>query len=148
MLDPCISQPCGHGGSCIIRKDSFQCVCKKGFSGDFCENGVSCTRDCPKNTECIGGQCCGLDTTGKQCKIFPDDCSCLNGGLCSRNTSDCICADGWEGTLCENDIDECIQNPHICGHGICVNQPGSFKCYCEPGIISFIFLFRLNRIHK
>lgn len=47
--------------------------------------------------------------------------------------SACICPDGYEGNLCERDIDECLLNPNICVNGICVNQPGTFKCYCEPG---------------
>lgn len=41
------------------------------------------------------------------------------------------------GTNCDVDIDECV-NPGICGHGICVNHPGSFKCYCEPGFTGLL----------
>lgn len=37
------------------------------------------------------------------------------------------------GTLCEIDIDECNITKGICGHGICINVPGSYQCYCEPG---------------
>lgn len=37
------------------------------------------------------------------------------------------------GKYCEVDIDECIQNLKICNHGVCVNIPGSYQCYCRPG---------------
>lgn len=32
-----------------------------------------------------------------------------------------------------SDIDECKQNPNICGVGECVNTLGSFHCRCEEG---------------
>ena len=33
-----------------------------------------------------------------------------------------------------SDIDECRDNPQICGsHAICNNQPGTFRCECEDG---------------
>lgn len=126
-IDQCISQPCEHGGTCINRKDAFQCICKKGFSGDTCENGPGCTKDCPMGTECIGGQCCEVDATGKQCKVLvADDCNCLNNGTCSENSSVCNCQEGWEGTLCEKRKSECDEN---CGEGICVDN----QCYCKQG---------------
>lgn len=141
LIDPCSTNPCGNGGSCINRKDSFQCICLGGFSGEVCEIGPSCGKECPKNTECIAGQCCELDSTEKKCissKSVLDTCNCMNGGTCNGNNT-CICPDEYEGPMCENDVDECILNPNICVHGICVNSPGTFKCYCEPGKFSKIF---------
>ncbi|XP_050663948.1 protein crumbs-like [Leptidea sinapis] len=37
------------------------------------------------------------------------------------------------GRYCETDIDECALMPKICHHGVCVNIPGSYQCYCKPG---------------
>lgn len=31
------------------------------------------------------------------------------------------------------DVDECKQNPSICGNGECINTLGSFQCRCEDG---------------
>uniref|UniRef100_A0A8C2WHH2 Nidogen 1 n=1 Tax=Cyclopterus lumpus TaxID=8103 RepID=A0A8C2WHH2_CYCLU len=40
--------------------------------------------------------------------------------------------DNWLFSL--SDIDECRENPQICGsHAICNNQPGTFRCECEDG---------------
>lgn len=136
LIDQCSANPCENGATCINRKDGVQCVCPHGFFGVYCENGNECGRDCPKGTECISGECCEPDVNGKQCKtLSTTECNCLNGGTCNGNGNStvCICPEGFEGSLCENDIDECIQNSNICVHGICVNQPGTFKCYCEPG---------------
>lgn len=37
-------------------------------------------------------------------------------------------------SLSLSDIDECSENPQICGsHAICNNQPGTFRCECEDG---------------
>ncbi|XP_054655579.1 nidogen-1 isoform X1 [Dunckerocampus dactyliophorus] len=47
----------------------------------------------------------------------------------------CQCAAGFngDGRTCY-DIDECRENPQICGsHAICNNQPGTFRCECEDG---------------
>ncbi|XP_068597303.1 nidogen-1 [Brachionichthys hirsutus] len=47
----------------------------------------------------------------------------------------CECTSGFngDGRTCY-DIDECRENPLICGsHAICNNQPGTFRCECEDG---------------
>ncbi|XP_023133776.2 nidogen-1 [Amphiprion ocellaris] len=47
----------------------------------------------------------------------------------------CQCAAGFngDGRTCY-DIDECRENPQICGpNAICNNQPGTFRCECEDG---------------
>lgn len=34
----CDSYPCQHGGQCDLLSDGFfECACKKGYSGGFCE---------------------------------------------------------------------------------------------------------------
>ncbi|KAJ8734440.1 hypothetical protein PYW08_013690 [Mythimna loreyi] len=38
-----------------------------------------------------------------------------------------------KGRHCDVDIDECAITPKICNHGVCVNVPGSYECYCRPG---------------
>ncbi|XP_029925797.1 nidogen-1 [Myripristis murdjan] len=47
----------------------------------------------------------------------------------------CECAAGFngDGRSCY-DIDECREDPQICGsHAICNNQPGTFRCECVDG---------------
>lgn len=39
VLDPCQSNPCEHGGDCIIRGNTFSCSCPAPFSGSRCQTG-------------------------------------------------------------------------------------------------------------
>ena len=48
----------------------------------------------------------------------------------------CVCKAGYTGTLCEVDINECEQNPNICGdRQQCVNTVGSYVCVCRQGFV-------------
>ncbi|XP_038593380.1 nidogen-1 [Micropterus salmoides] len=81
------------------------------------------------------------DINGRQ----PDENPCFTGRHgCDTNAVcrpeqgtqfTCQCAAGFngDGRTCY-DIDECRENPQICGsHAICNNQPGTFRCECEDG---------------
>lgn len=40
----------------------------------------------------------------------------------------CLCAAGWSGETCGDDIDECTENDDLCqNNGICVNAPGLIR---------------------
>lgn len=65
---------------------------------------------------------------------------CDTNAVCrpgEENQFTCQCATGFngDGRTCY-DIDECGENPQICGsHAICNNQPGTFRCECEDGYL-------------
>lgn len=58
-----------------------------------------------------------------------DECNCLNGGIC--NQSQCICPQGFTGSLCER-IDLCNSNnceaPMACIGGKCICPDGGNNC--------------------
>ncbi|XP_072023585.1 uncharacterized protein [Amphiura filiformis] len=56
---------------------------------------------------------------------------CQNGGFCVR-PNECQCADGYTGTHCEEDINECELLPPVCiGNNIrCFNRVGTYTCVC------------------
>lgn len=44
----------------------------------------------------------------------------------------CTCVEGWTGSLCTTDIDECLND--VCSNnGTCENTPGGFQCFCTDG---------------
>ncbi|KAL3846759.1 hypothetical protein ACJMK2_017720 [Sinanodonta woodiana] len=64
------------------------------------------------------------------CSHYNDDA----GVICydNVNESQVTCGEGWTGSSCLIDINECQKAP--CSHnGTCINSPGSFKCMCSTG---------------
>ena len=66
-------------------------------------------------------------------KVSKEDMSlCENEGVCDELSKACHCNNYWEGDFCHVDVDECSKNEFVCQNdGICINEPGSFKCNCE-----------------
>ena len=59
---------------------------------------------------------------------------CENGGTCSDGIAEytCDCFDGFEGTNCETNINECDSNPCQNG-GTCSDKVNNFDCLCLSG---------------
>lgn len=72
-------------------------------------------------------------------------CDCLNGGSCVTNLSFppgsgeyiCVCLSGFEGDLCQVNIDDCASSP--CGLGRCFDEINSFRCECTSGLQGELF---------
>jgi len=76
--DPCKSDPCLNGGTCVGSGGEFTCQCPPGFEGPTCGTEI------------------------------PDPCKpdpCLNGGTCHVSGKDftCECPPEWEGPTCQDD---------------------------------------------
>ena len=46
-IDECVSKPCDTNGTCTNSVGSYNCTCKKGFTGD----GTTCAGNLITNTE-------------------------------------------------------------------------------------------------
>lgn len=76
---------------------------------------------------------CAANQYGKNCA---QRCMCSpNAQSCDSVDGTCTCKAGWEGTLCETDINECLINRHNCSGDwvICINEDGGYSCGCEEG---------------
>lgn len=62
-----------------------------------------------------------------------DSQPCLNLGVCQDqfNEFNCSCSAGWEGKLCEMEVNECSSGP--CVYGTCKDLLADYQCDCEPG---------------
>lgn len=38
-INDCRGQPCMNGGTCVDLVNSFQCICREGWTGDLCDQG-------------------------------------------------------------------------------------------------------------
>ncbi|XP_034025619.1 protein crumbs homolog 1-like [Thalassophryne amazonica] len=58
---------------------------------------------------------------------------CLNQGVCQDqyNEFNCSCSPGWEGEVCQTEINECLPDP--CVYGTCTDQLADYQCDCQPG---------------
>nr|XP_020640280.1 protein crumbs homolog 1 [Pogona vitticeps] len=58
---------------------------------------------------------------------------CMHDGVCEDFYTyyHCTCIDGYTGTHCEINIDDCTSNP--CVHGNCSDGITLYKCVCDPG---------------
>jgi len=68
------------------------------------------------------------------------NCNNENSEACHNywNKAECICYSGYDGELCQNDIDECAvaaeNNENLCyNHGECNNLQGDYECVCDEG---------------
>uniref|UniRef100_A0A8C5QP46 Delta-like protein n=1 Tax=Leptobrachium leishanense TaxID=445787 RepID=A0A8C5QP46_9ANUR len=123
-----------HGG-CTVPGE---CNCNYGWQGQYC-------MECVPYPGCLHGSChrpfecsCKLNWGGLLCNKDLNFCGthrpCLNGGTCLNAEPDkylCICSEGYLGTNCEIDIDECASNPCARG-GICKDLVNGFECICPP----------------
>ncbi|CAI9715910.1 sushi, von Willebrand factor type A, EGF and pentraxin domain-containing 1-like [Octopus vulgaris] len=76
-----------------------------------------------------------------QC-LYKDHCKkpgtnlsvCENNGICHNNYGNftCECLDGYEGKLCEKNIDECLKGKCYNG-GTCYDGIFKFSCKCRSG---------------
>ncbi|MBR6411749.1 MAG: hypothetical protein IKS41_01135 [Alphaproteobacteria bacterium] len=120
--DACAKGYIRYNGQCIKKLDcknggkqkGNSCTCPEGWTGKQCQTAASCsykTTSCSSSQVETGNTCKSGNKTyiqcasscpkgkvkqGKKCVPAPN---CQNGG--HANGLNCVCPDGWTGTLCE-----------------------------------------------
>ncbi|XP_059487265.1 sushi, von Willebrand factor type A, EGF and pentraxin domain-containing protein 1-like isoform X2 [Neocloeon triangulifer] len=133
--DPCLSEPCANGATCLRSRDKFICHCPSGFSGDFCEEDVN---ECESNPcenlgacvdlagsfrcECVPGyggeRCERLESACQALQPCPADATCQDEGPDFR----CHCPRGRDGNRCLQVVDPCEKL--LCKNGgTCLPEP-------------------------
>ncbi|XP_012935927.1 uncharacterized protein LOC101854936, partial [Aplysia californica] len=108
---------CEYKAGCVNTEGGFNCSCP---TGSFLDNdGRSCV-------VCSGGR------WGENCS---KNCGCGDGASSCDPVQGCVCKDGFKGTQCREDIDECATGLRTCpDKEKCVNTVGSSRCDCEDGL--------------
>ncbi len=156
-VSACESNPCVNGGRCTekLQIDSFSCQCSRFFTGSRCETSLI-TLDlcdeflCSDFSNCTSSRdsyTCSCDPGyyGTDCSMTSDTSSsicssnpCLHGGTCTLTGGNdeyiCQCSNGFTGSNCEINIDDCNPDPCLNG-GTCQDRIGGYICNCtEEGV--------------
>ncbi|XP_041847825.1 neurocan core protein-like [Melanotaenia boesemani] len=80
-VEPCVTNPCLHGGKCLPQGTGYSCYCPQGYAGENCEIDID------------------------DCQSEP----CENGGTCIDKIDSflCLCLPSYGGDTCEKDIEGC-----------------------------------------
>nr|KAG5691691.1 hypothetical protein BaRGS_029456 [Batillaria attramentaria] len=66
-------------------------------------------------------------------ELAEDGLSCVDQDECEDGNRICP-QKGWTGSNCKNDVNECEENPDVCGKDlVCINNEGSYSCDCRSG---------------
>lgn len=113
---------CQNGATCTNSHGGYSCICVNGWTGADCSVNIDDCVDaaCFNGATCIDGvgsfNCrCTPGKTGLLCHL-DDACTshpCHADAICETSPIDgsytCSCAQGYKGTNCSQDIDECYQ---------------------------------------
>jgi len=144
---PCVDHPCSPNARCEQDGQQFMCVCSSGWTGDRCDEDID---ECLDPNLCQnGGNCSNLDGSYRcncppgfmsdHCEVNINECEsmpCLNNGQCEDSINSFVCnctGTGYEGTVCQSDVNECNGIITCQNGGTCTNSLGSFDCACMQG---------------
>ncbi|XP_055991440.1 vitamin K-dependent protein S [Sorex fumeus] len=138
-----------------LERECIEEICNKEEAREIFENHPETDYFYPNYLVCLGSFRAGLSnkelskkavaTELRNCvNAIPDQCNpmpCSEDGYmkCKDGlaTFTCICKPGWQGELCDFDINECKDPSNINGgcEQICDNTPGSYQCSCRSGFL-------------
>ncbi|KAH9523872.1 hypothetical protein Btru_047284, partial [Bulinus truncatus] len=117
-IDECnsTSASCSSNAQCLNDAPGFHCSCPEGTR--LGNDGRTCI-------DCLQG------TWGLDCAR---NCSCSLGASTCNPKTGCVCKDGYNGTYCSENINQCDQlNCSQYKNQECVERDGPDLCACKPG---------------
>ncbi|XP_073318213.1 von Willebrand factor D and EGF domain-containing protein [Pagrus major] len=100
----------------------------------------------------LSDECNAQSTVTVEIDVVP--CGCQHGGTCVTDVNFpagsgkylCVCPEGKQGDLCDEDVDECLSAP--CSVGKCINTASGYRCECPAGLRGITCLEDINECER
>ncbi|XP_064420850.1 protein jagged-2b isoform X2 [Latimeria chalumnae] len=130
----CEPKPCQNGAKCYDLGHDYYCACLEDYEGKNCSQ----LKDHCRNTPCEVIDSCTIAVATNSTKEgirYISSNVCGPHGRCisqSGGNFTCACEQGFTGTYCHENINDCLGNPCKNG-GTCIDRVDSFQCVCPDG---------------
>uniref|UniRef100_A0A8C6MBV9 Delta-like protein n=1 Tax=Nothobranchius furzeri TaxID=105023 RepID=A0A8C6MBV9_NOTFU len=133
-IDYCSPDPCHNGAPCFNLATDYYCVCTEDYEGKNCSH----LKDHCRTTTCKVIDSCTVavasnSTPGGERYISSSVCG--PHGHCRSQAGgqfSCECKEGFRGTYCHENINDCESNPCRNG-GTCIDKVSVYQCICSDG---------------
>ncbi|KAF3708394.1 Protein jagged-1b [Channa argus] len=133
-IDYCSPNPCHNGASCFNLATDYYCACPEDYEGKNCSH----LKDHCRTTTCKVIDSCTVavasnSTPGGERYISSNVCG--PHGRCRSQAGGqftCECQEGFRGTYCHENINDCESNPCHNG-GTCIDKVSVYQCICGDG---------------
>uniref|UniRef100_A0A3P8U614 Delta-like protein n=1 Tax=Amphiprion percula TaxID=161767 RepID=A0A3P8U614_AMPPE len=133
-IDYCLHSPCQNGGQCYNLVSDYICKCPEDYEGRNCSH----LKDHCRTTPCKVIDSCTVavvsNSTPTGVRLISSNV-CGPHGQCRSHSGgqfSCECEEGFTGTYCHENIDDCSSAP-CQNRGVCRDLVSDYYCECSNG---------------
>ncbi|XP_035390719.1 protein jagged-1a isoform X2 [Electrophorus electricus] len=133
-IDFCEGDPCQNGAQCFNLAMEYYCKCPEDYEGKNCSH----LKDHCRTTPCQVIDSCTVavvsNSTPGNVRLISSNV-CGPHGRCRSHAGgqfSCECQEGFTGTYCHENINDCESNPCQNG-GTCIDKVNVYRCICSDG---------------
>uniref|UniRef100_A0A8C1PZX8 Delta-like protein n=1 Tax=Cyprinus carpio TaxID=7962 RepID=A0A8C1PZX8_CYPCA len=133
-IDYCKPNPCQNGAQCFNLASDYFCKCPDDYEGKNCSH----LKDHCRTTSCQVIDSC---TVAVASNSTPEGVRYISSNVCGPHGRcrsqaggqfTCECQEGFRGTYCHENINDCESNPCRNG-GTCIDKVNVYQCICADG---------------
>ncbi|KAG9339044.1 hypothetical protein JZ751_024239 [Albula glossodonta] len=133
-IDYCEPNPCQKGAQCFNLATDYFCKCPEDYEGKNCSH----LKDHCRTTPCQVIDSC---TVAVASNSTPEGVRYISSNVCGPHGRcksqaggqfTCECKEGFTGTYCHENINDCESNPCRNG-GTCIDKVSVYQCICGDG---------------
>uniref|UniRef100_A0A8C9WQH9 Delta-like protein n=1 Tax=Scleropages formosus TaxID=113540 RepID=A0A8C9WQH9_SCLFO len=133
-IDYCEPNPCRSGAQCFNLETDYFCKCPEDYEGKNCSR----LKDHCRTTSCQVIDSC---TVAVASNSTPEGVRYISSNVCGPHGRcrsqaggqfTCECQEGFTGTYCHENINDCESNPCRNG-GTCIDKVSGYQCICADG---------------